>query len=107
VYILYLFLGLVCVDHVDNGSPAFIAGLRKADVVLAVQGVRVNALSQASKLLKAGGNRFSLRVERRRSLVSHVSFMYHKILQGLIVAICQWHKIELLYQTLNFSFEKT
>lgn len=58
------------VDVVDRGTPAYFSKLTKGDILMAVQGIKVTSLSHASKLLKASGRRFTIRVERKRSLAN-------------------------------------
>jgi C-terminal processing protease CtpA/Prc len=58
------------VDIVERGTPAYISKLMKGDILMAVQGVKVTSMSHASKLLKASGRRFTIRVERKRSLAN-------------------------------------
>ncbi|KAF4531644.1 hypothetical protein B566_EDAN006575 [Ephemera danica] len=61
----------VSIDHVEVSSPAYEAKLKKGDILLSVQGTKVNSVSHGSKLMRSSGNKFTLRVERRRSILQH------------------------------------
>jgi predicted metalloprotease with PDZ domain len=65
-----LFSDQVVVDIVERGTPAYISKLIKGDILMAVQGIKVTSMSHASKLLKASGRRFTIRVERKRYLAN-------------------------------------
>ncbi|XP_064636736.1 PDZ domain-containing protein 8-like isoform X2 [Lineus longissimus] len=55
---------VVIVEMVTPNSPASDADIRKNDVIVAVNGIRVTSIRQVVKLMKQGGDRFSVRVER-------------------------------------------
>ncbi|XP_066999590.2 PDZ domain-containing protein 8 isoform X2 [Anabrus simplex] len=55
----------VVVETVIPQSPAGIADVRKSDVLVAVDGKRVTSLSQAARLIKAAGEKFAVRIERK------------------------------------------
>ncbi|XP_059490447.1 PDZ domain-containing protein 8 isoform X2 [Neocloeon triangulifer] len=62
---------LVVVDIVERGTPGYFSKLKKGDILLAVEGTKVTTLSHASKLLKTTARRFTIRIERKRCLLSN------------------------------------
>ncbi|XP_074651149.1 PDZ domain-containing protein 8-like isoform X2 [Tubulanus polymorphus] len=55
---------VVMIETVTPYSPASDADIRKNDVLIAVNGVRVTSAKQAVKLMKSAGDKFSVRIER-------------------------------------------
>ncbi|XP_046985794.1 PDZ domain-containing protein 8 isoform X1 [Schistocerca americana] len=55
----------IVVDTVTSMSPAAAADVKPGDVLVAIEGKKVTSLSQVARLLKAAGEKITLRVERR------------------------------------------
>lgn len=58
----------VCIV-VDSVSSSIGSDLRLGDILVTIDGKRVNSLSHVGKCIKQGGERVSLRVERRVKIV--------------------------------------
>lgn len=63
-FILGKYKHCVMVETVIPNSPAYLADVRKNDILLAIDGKTVTSLNHAAKLLKNAGERFGVRVER-------------------------------------------
>lgn len=55
----------VVVEVVAPLSPAASADVRRGDILVSIDNKRITSLSQAARILKTAGDRFTLRVERR------------------------------------------
>ncbi|CAH1777600.1 unnamed protein product [Owenia fusiformis] len=63
-FVLDRYEEMVVVETVHPNSPAYMADIRKSDVLIAVNGTRISSLKQAAKSIKQAGDKLSVRIER-------------------------------------------
>lgn len=58
----------VIIENVIPESPASLVDLHKKDVLISINGVKINSFNQTAKLLRQQNNKFLIRIERANNL---------------------------------------
>jgi C-terminal processing protease CtpA/Prc len=67
-FVVERYQACVLVETVLPQSPASAADVRHGDIVVAVDGKRITSMSQAARIIKGTGDKFTIRVERQLNL---------------------------------------
>jgi C-terminal processing protease CtpA/Prc len=67
-FVVERYQACVLVDAVLPQSTASAADVRRGDIVLAVDGKRITSMTQAARIIKGTGDKFTVRVERQLNL---------------------------------------